>query len=96
MDIKIGEAAPLFKPLAGNESQQTDGGFAAFFNDTINELNAMTHASRAKQERFVTHGDVELQDVMIAGQEAELALKLTMQIRSKVLEAYREIMRMPV
>jgi flagellar hook-basal body complex protein FliE len=35
-------------------------------------------------------------DAMIALQKSELALQLTVQIRNKFVQAYQEIMRMPV
>ena len=39
-------------------------------------------------------GDVH--DAMIALQRAEMTLQLTVQIRNKLVQAYQEIMRMPV
>lgn len=97
MDIKIGDLAGTGGlPLGGADKAKSSGNFAEFFNSTIDELNGLSQKSQQMQQRFVTNGDVELQDVMIAGNEAELALKLTMQIRNKVLDAYREIMRMSV
>jgi flagellar hook-basal body complex protein FliE len=97
MDMKINDvigAAGL--PTGGTDKVKGDGNFAEFFSHTIEELNGLSQKSQQLQQRFVTNGDVELQDVMIAGNESELALKLTMQVRNKVLDAYREIMRMSV
>ena len=39
-------------------------------------------------------GDVH--DAMIALQRAEMALQLTVQIRNKLVQAYQDIMRMPI
>jgi flagellar hook-basal body complex protein FliE len=39
-------------------------------------------------------GDVH--DAMIALQRAEMTLQLTVQIRNKLVQAYQEVMRMPV
>ncbi|HNW11945.1 MAG TPA: flagellar hook-basal body complex protein FliE, partial [Candidatus Rifleibacterium sp.] len=40
-------------------------------------------------------GRVEnLHDVMIAAEKAKTAMNLTLEVRSKALEAYKEIMRM--
>jgi flagellar hook-basal body complex protein FliE len=39
-------------------------------------------------------GDVH--DAMIALQRAEMTLELTVQIRNKLVQAYQDIMRMPV
>ncbi len=39
-------------------------------------------------------GDVH--DAMIALQRAEMSLELTVQIRNKFVQAYQDIMRMPI
>ena len=45
----------------------------------------------------LVHGEnVELHDVMITAQKATIALNATMEVRNKVIEAYQEIIRMPV
>lgn len=100
MDLKIGDAIgvnhlPIGGLGAAGAAPKSDD-FAAFFNNTISELNGLNQKSQQLQQRFVANGDVELQDVMIAGNETEMAMKLTMQIRNKMLDAYREILRMPV
>ena len=42
-------------------------------------------------------GEVEdISQVVIAGQKAEIALQLTMQVRNRALSAYQELMRMQV
>lgn len=38
----------------------------------------------------------EVHDAMIALQRAEMALQLTVQIRNKLVNAYQDIMRMPI
>ncbi len=42
-------------------------------------------------------GEVDdISQVVIAGQKAEIALQLTMQVRNRALSAYQELMRMQV
>jgi flagellar hook-basal body complex protein FliE len=38
----------------------------------------------------------EVHDAMIALQRAEMSLQLTVQIRNKLVQAYQDIMRMPI
>ena len=38
----------------------------------------------------------EVHDAMIALQRAEMALQLTVQIRNKLVQAYQDVMRMPI
>jgi len=46
--------------------------------------------------RHLIGDDVDLHDVVIAGEKARLSLELTLQIRNKAMEAYQEIMRMQI
>ena len=46
--------------------------------------------------RLVTGQAVDLSEVMIASERANLSLGLALQVRNKMLEAYQEIMRMPL
>ena len=39
---------------------------------------------------------VDVHDAMIAMHEAEATLQLTVQIRNKLVQAYQDIMRMPI
>lgn len=41
-------------------------------------------------------GSGEVHDAMIALQRADLTLQLTVQVRNKLVQAYQEIMRMPI
>nr|WP_235420702.1 flagellar hook-basal body complex protein FliE [Jeotgalibacillus alimentarius] len=70
--------------------------FAAMLKDSINEVNAAQIESDKMTTRMINGEDVELHDVMIASQKASVSLNLTMEMRNKAVEAYQEIMRMPV
>ena len=47
-------------------------------------------------QKLVLGENVELHEVMIAAQKASISLNATMEVRNKVVEAYQEIIRMPV
>lgn len=65
-------------------------------NAGIEKLNATQQKAGELSNRFAAGENVELHDVMVAGQEADVAMRLAMTMRNQVLEAYREIIRMPV
>ncbi len=46
--------------------------------------------------QFVQGGNVEIQDVMIAGEQAKTSLELLMEIRNKALDMYNQLTSMPV
>lgn len=75
------------------ESQQS---FKEMLNTAISEVNTAQLKSDALTEKLVRGENVELHEVMIAAQKATITLNATMEVRNKVVEAYQEIIRMPV
>ena len=58
------------------------------------ETNATDDESQRAIAQFQLEGEITKPEVFIAIRKAELALKMTMQIRNKILEAYKEIQQM--
>lgn len=61
--------------------------------DTVNDMQ--TRADRLT-EKLATGEVRDIHQVMIAVEQVNIALQLTMQVRNKVIESYQEIMRMQV
>lgn len=80
-----------------NNPVKTEGkDFSSFFKDALNEVNELQIISDEYKNLLVT-GDVDnLHDVTIAAEKANVSLQLTLGIRNKVVEAYKEIMRMQI
>jgi flagellar hook-basal body complex protein FliE len=76
-----------------SEAQQS---FGTFLKEAIQDVNTKQFESDMMTEKLVRGGDIELHDVMIASQKASIALNATMEVRNKVVEAYQEIIRMPI
>ena len=50
-----------------------------------------------EQNKLLAAGEVsDISQVVVAGQKAEIALQLTLQLRNRAVSAYQEIMRMQV
>ncbi|TQR20917.1 flagellar hook-basal body complex protein FliE [Psychrobacillus vulpis] len=81
------------KKMTSFEAQQN---FGDFLKSAIESVNEDQKASDVMTEKLIRGEDVELHDVMIASQKASITLNATLEIRNKVIEAYQEIMRMPV
>ena len=71
--------------------------FADMLGDAINNVNSMQLDSKEKQIRFEM-GDksLSLADVMVTKEKSGIAFDATVQVRNKVLDAYKQIMNMPV
>ena len=77
-------------------SYEVQQSFGTFLKDAINDVNNKQIESDLMTEKLVRGENVELHDVMISAQKAAIALNATMEMRNKVVEAYQEIIRMPV
>ncbi len=72
---------------------------AAGFADTLGRLVNGVEASSAEANTAVAgmlNKTVDVHDAMIALQRADLSLQLTVQVRNKLVQAYQDIMRMPI
>ncbi|KIL44882.1 flagellar hook-basal body protein FliE [Jeotgalibacillus soli] len=64
--------------------------------EAISNVNSSQIESDRMTDKLINGENVELHDVMIASQKASVSMTLTMEMRNKAVEAYQEIMRMPV
>jgi len=84
--------------VASTAATQSSSGvsFKSVLDDLIEKTNTADSVDKAANLELLTGELDNMHDVIIAGEEADLALRLTMQIRNKALDAYSEIMRMTV
>ncbi|KAA9006388.1 flagellar hook-basal body complex protein FliE [Paenibacillus spiritus] len=66
--------------------------FGTYLEDALNQVAEQEQNAKDMNNKFVL-GEVNVDDTMIASQQALLSLQLTTQVRNKVIEAYQEIMR---
>ena len=59
-------------------------------------MNTYQNEYESLLSQQVIGDEIDLHNVVIAGEKAKISLELTLQIRNKVMEAYQEIMRMQI
>lgn len=59
--------------------------------DSIQQVNSMQLEADHAVESMFTGGDVNPAEVLTAVQKADLAFRLTMQMRNKLMEVYQEV-----
>jgi flagellar hook-basal body complex protein FliE len=84
------------KPETTTVKDSNKVSFADFLNNAITEVNKLQLESESLNEAFAMGKTDNIHQVMIAAEKADIALQFTVQVRNKILEAYQEIMRMPV
>ncbi len=68
--------------------------FAETFSRAMNEVSETRDRGADLARRFAAGEPVELHTVMAASEEAGLALDLAIELRNKVVEAYRSLINM--
>lgn len=78
-------------------AQQVSSDFGNLLSDALQSVNQLQGQSSELATRF-DQGDrsVSLADVMIARNKSSVAFEATIQVRNKMVQAYKELMNMPV
>lgn len=80
----------------GNAGGAGGEGFLDVLRRYLAEANASQLEADRISEALVTGQVEDVSQAILAMQKAELSFQLVLQLRNKALEAYQEIMRLPV
>jgi flagellar hook-basal body complex protein FliE len=75
-------------------SRTAGAAFAESLKEAIHTVDGLQKESEAAQAAFARGEDVELHDVLIKVEEAEVAFRAMMEVRNRLIDAYRQIMQM--
>jgi flagellar hook-basal body complex protein FliE len=98
MLAELRAAAALAQNKPANQAQAADGGdFAQALKSAIDQVNQAQQQAQQMTENFVAGQDnVNLQDVMVNLQKANLSFQQMVQVRNKLVTAYNDIINMQV
>jgi flagellar hook-basal body complex protein FliE len=99
-------AAPAPNPLvngvgglgdpAGNAPSAPDGGFTATLRGALGAVNNQQAKASAITESYERGETTDIAAVMLQREQASVGFQATLQVRNKLLSAYKDIMSMPV
>lgn len=80
-----------------NPSQSVSSPFSAYLTDALNSVNAQQQKSNNLATAF-ERGDpgVDITQVMISMEKASISFQALTQVRNKMVDAYRDVMNMPI
>ena len=85
---------------AGNADATPTGGpgdFAAMLQASLNQVNAVQTDTKQLAQAFEQGApNVNVEDVIISLQKADVSFQTMVQVRNKLVEAYQQVMSMPV
>lgn len=83
---------PEIKPAVGGDGKS----FGEILAESIGEVNAMQLETDKAMEKLASGETGNIHETLIAVQKAELSMRVLLEVRSKLLAAYHEVMRMQV
>jgi len=86
-------------PAAGSPASATEAAGSVDFGAALKNVLGAVDASNTQANQAVgamLDGSGDVHEAMIAMQRADMMFQLTVQIRNKVVQAYQDVMRMPV
>lgn len=83
--------------MAARPTPQTSGAdFGGMVKDGLESVSKAEFAADAAVQDLATGGSTRIEDVMISTTQAQLGIELLSRVRDRALEAYQEVMRMPL
>ncbi len=82
--------------LEANSVQKPSADFTTVMKSAIDHVNETQKAAGEMTKAYETGKDVDIADVMVSLQKANIEFQATVQVRNKMVEAYQQIMNMPI
>ena len=82
--------------MTAGVEQSSSGSFKNFLLDSIGQVNSMQQDANRAVEQLATGGDVSPAEVFTAVQKADLAFRMMMQVRNKLVQAYQDVQNIRV
>lgn len=90
--------------FGGNFNLETPGvggtgdakSFGEFLSDSIGKVNAMQNEANVAMEKLASGESQNLHETLLAVEKADISFRTMNQVRTKVIDAYREIMKMQI
>jgi flagellar hook-basal body complex protein FliE len=96
LPVGVGAVSGVAGAQTGTPAAQNADGFASILAASFDQLQS-TQATADNLATQAATGDLkDVHDYMIASTEASLATEMVVTIKNKAVEAFNEIMRMPV
>ncbi|MFN3401567.1 MAG: flagellar hook-basal body complex protein FliE [Ferrovibrio sp.] len=97
-DLRIADTLGLGKVLGGADASKvkgSGGGFGEMLSEALQDTVNAQKTAEATSVKAV-NGKADVTDVVTAVTNAEVALDTVVAVRDRVINAYQEIMRMPI
>ncbi len=81
----------------GRAEDSQSAGFGELLKQSVDRVNDMQQQSRMAKESFQAGtSDMSLAEVMLVSEKSGIAFQAVLQVRNKVIQAYQDIINMPL
>jgi len=84
------------KPSQVSRKEEEGESFSSTLKKFVEDVNSLQNKMDDSIVKLSTGEITDVHEVMIAVEEANTAMEFMLEIRNKIVEAYQEVMRMPV
>jgi len=92
---RLGDPSAGLGKATGTTAADGEPSFGALLKDALNAVGEIGRKSDAQTQAMMS-GKADMIDVVTAVSETEVAVQSLVSIRDKVIEAYQNIMQMPI
>jgi flagellar hook-basal body complex protein FliE len=92
----ISQAGQIGTGGVGQAGSTPPGGFTQALNSALQSVNGLQTQAGDAATAFERGETTDIAAVMLAKQQASVSFEATLQVRNKLLSAYKDIMSMPV
>lgn len=89
------QSMPLIRPTEA-ASAPAGASFGDVLSKAVGNLDGLQQKADSAMLKLASGQPIEMHQAMMAMEEASLGMQFALQVRTKVIEAYQEVMRMQV
>lgn len=79
------------------QKNKKSNNFINHFQTALGEISNIQNNSKKNIEKFqLNHSDISLNDIMINLQKSSISIELAIQVRNRIISAYKEIMNQQI
>lgn len=95
-EIRIGNGLSMMPTSAPSMVKSAGGGFGDVLSKAVQEVNQLQKQADNAAEGLISGREANLHGTLVALEKADVSFKLMMKVRDKIVDAYREVMKMSV
>jgi flagellar hook-basal body complex protein FliE len=77
-------------------ASRSEKSFADTLKEAVGTVNSLQKEADKQAQALATGKTTNIPEVMMASEKADIALRMMVQVRNKIIDAYQEVMKMQV